>query len=391
MITIIKNITVYSPEYLGKKDVVIAGESFEGIYDNVNVPKDFLKCLVVDGSNKIMFPGFIDGHVHIIGGGGEQGFTTRTPEIKFTDITSAGITTVVGCLGTDNICRTLSILLAKAKELEELGITTYCYTGSYEIPVKTLTGRIKEDIMLIDKFIGVGEVALSDHRSSQPTFEEFIKVLSEARVGGLLSGKCGIVNVHMGAGRSGLEYILSAINDTEIPASQVLPTHLNRNTELFYEGVKYVKLGGYIDLTTSSNPEFLEPGEITASKGLKLYLDEDLPIEHITFTSDGNGSLAEFDKRGKEVGMGICDVRTLYGEVKKAIKEENIPIETAIKVITSNVADLLKLSGKGRIKKDNSADFVIVDEDSLDIIDVYAKGKCLVKDNKIIVKGVFEK
>ena len=147
MITIIKNITVYSPKYLGKKDIVIAGEKFEGIYDNINIPKDFVECFVIDGSKKIIMPGFIDGHVHIIGGGGEQGFTTRTPEIKFTDLISAGITTVVGCLGTDNVCRDLKTLLAKANELQELGITTYCYTGSYEIPVISLTGRIKKDIM----------------------------------------------------------------------------------------------------------------------------------------------------------------------------------------------------------------------------------------------------
>lgn len=378
MITIIKNITVYSPEYLGKKDIVIAGEKFEGIYDNINIPKDFVECFVIDGSKKIIMPGFIDGHVHIIGGGGEQGFTTRTPEIKFTDLISAGITTVVGCLGTDNVCRDLTTLLAKANELQELGITTYCYTGSYEIPVISLTGRIKKDIMLIDKFIGVGEIAVSDHRSSQPTFNEFIRVLSEARVGGLLSGKCGIVNVHIGAGKNRLKYLVSAIKDTEIPASQILPTHLNRNIDLFYEGLEYVKSGGYIDLTTSSNPKFLEPGEITASKALKIYLNEGLPIEHVTFTSDGNGSMAEFDDEGKEVGIGICSVKTLYDEVKRAIKEENIPMEIALKVVTSNVADLLKLSDKGRIKEDNSADFLIVDQDSLDIESVYAKGKCLI-------------
>ena len=105
MITVIKNINVYAPKALGKKNVVIAGDKFEGVYDELSIPDDFININIIDGSGKIMLPGFIDAHIHLIGGGGEGGFTTRTPELRFTDISSAGITTVVGCLGTDNVCR----------------------------------------------------------------------------------------------------------------------------------------------------------------------------------------------------------------------------------------------------------------------------------------------
>ena len=38
MITVIKNINVYVPEKLGKKDVVIVNDKIEGIYDNLNIP-----------------------------------------------------------------------------------------------------------------------------------------------------------------------------------------------------------------------------------------------------------------------------------------------------------------------------------------------------------------
>jgi beta-aspartyl-dipeptidase (metallo-type) len=93
-----------------------------------------------------------------------------------TDITKAGVTTVVGCLGTDGCTRTMSNLLAKAKGLEEEGITTYVYTGSYQVPVRTVTGSIMDDVILLDKVIGCGEIAISDHRSSQPTKEEFAKI-----------------------------------------------------------------------------------------------------------------------------------------------------------------------------------------------------------------------
>lgn len=388
MITIIKSVEVYAPEYLGEKHIVILGDKIGYIYDDINIPKDFIPIKIIEGKGRILFPGFIDSHVHITGGGGEGGFSTRTPEIKLTDLTTAGITTVVGCLGTDGVCRNPSDLIAKAKALEDEGLNTYCYTGSYGVPVRTLMGSINEDIMLIDKYIGVGEVAISDHRSSQPTFEQFVHLAAQARVAGMLSHKAGIVNVHLGDGKKKLEMLFNLLKETDIPPSNILPTHINRDEKLFEEGIKYVNEGGYIDLTTSSD-EGHENGELTASEGLKKFLDKGMPIEHITFSSDGNGSMPIFDEDGNIKKMKICSVETLYSEVKKAILNYNIPIEKAIKVITSNVADLLQLSNKGRIRSGFDADFVMVKKDTLAISEVCAKGKLLVEEGIPIVRGVY--
>ena len=389
MITVIKNINVYAPEKLGKKDVVIVNDKIEGIYDNLNIPDNFVNISVIDGKGKILFPGFLDCHVHIIGGGGEGGFKTRTPEISIVSLIEAGITTVVGCIGTDGICRNMRSLIAKANGLEEEGITSYCYTGSYEIPVKTITESIKGDLMMVDKIIGVGEVALSDHRSSQATYQDFVNTVAQARVGGILSGKAGIVNVHLGDGARRLEYLFKVIEETEIPPTQLLPTHINRSDKLFKVGIEYCKKGGFIDLTTSSDPRFLEPGELRACEGLTLLLKNGVDIKHITFSSDGNGSMPVFDNDGKLVGLGICSVETLYREVKDSIKEYNVPIEDAIKVITSNVAEVLKLNNKGKIEKERDADLVIVNEDTLDIDMVIAKGKIVVKDGNTTIKPTF--
>ena len=390
MITVIKNIHVYAPEDLGIKDVVITSNKIEGIYDNVEIPNNFVAIEIIDGKGKLLYPGFIENHVHILGGGGEGGFKTRTPEMQLSTLIEAGVTTVVGCIGTDGVCRNMRSLIAKAKGLEEEGITTYCYTGSYEIPVKTITDSIKGDMMMVDKVIGVGEVALSDHRSSQATFQDFVNTVASARVGGLLSGKAGIVNVHLGNGARKLEYLSKLIDETEIPPTQVLPTHINRSDKLFYEGELYAKKGGFIDLTTSSDPNFLEPGEIRAGEGLSTLLRNGVDIEHITFSSDANGSMPKFDEQGHLVGLGICSVSSLYREVKESIKEHKVPIEEAIKVITSNVANILKLDNKGRITGGRDADFVIVDEESLDIDMVIAKGKIVVEKGEAVVKGTFE-
>lgn len=391
MISIIKGSKIYAPKLLGIKDILIAGGEIVGIYDDLNIENKLLDIEIIDGKNKLLFPGFIDNHVHIIGAGGEGGYNTRTPEIQLSTLIKAGITTVVGCIGTDGVCRSGEALIAKVKALKQEGISAYCLTGSYEVPVRTITNSIKRDLMLIDEVIGVGEIAISDQRSSQPNFDSFIGLVAQSRVGGLLSNKAGIVNVHLGDGKRKLNYIFDVIDKTEIPATQLLPTHINRNGKLFEDGLEYVKRGGFIDLTTSCDLDNLGEGEIRAGEGLKQYIDKKLPIEHITFSSDGNGSMPEFDDEGNLIDYKICSVETLYREVKFAITEEKVPIEEAIKVVTSNVAKILKLEKKGTIKCGNDADLVMVDENSLDIDMVFAKGRKMMDNGEVIVKGTYEK
>jgi beta-aspartyl-dipeptidase (metallo-type) len=290
---LIKNIEVYAPEKIGEKDVLITGNKIYKISNEISLNTN-LKIKVIDGKNKILIPGFIDSHVHILGGGGEGGYKTRTPEITLTDLTKHGITTVIGCLGTDGTTRTMSNLIAKAKGLKEEGISCYIYTGSYQFPVKTLTQNIQDDIILIEEIIGVGELALSDHRSSHPSIEDLVKVASQARVGGILSNKAGIINIHLGDGKDNFSKILQVVENTEIPITQFLPTHCTRNPKVFEEALKYAKKGGYIDFTTSTTHKFLENGETKCSKALKITLEKNIPIENITFTSDGQGSLPKF-------------------------------------------------------------------------------------------------
>ncbi|MCM2532818.1 beta-aspartyl-peptidase [Neobacillus pocheonensis] len=390
MLTLIKNGEVYAPYYLGRKDILIADDKIVFIDDRIAVPENFAPIQIIDAENLLVVPGFIDSHVHIIGGGGEGGFKTRTPELMLTDITTAGITTLVGLLGTDGTTRKMESLLAKARALEEEGVSCFIHTGSYQVPVKTLTGKIEDDIILIDKIIGVGEIAISDHRSSEPTFEELAKVAAAARNGGILSGKAGIIEVHVGDGDGKLSLLHEIADKTNIPIRHLHPTHINRNEELFKAGIDYAKRGGYVDFTTSTIPQFLEEGEVKCSKALRTMLDAGVPVGHITFSSDGQASLPFFDSNGEFAGLQVGKVSSLFNEVRDSVLEEGIPLETALEVITSNPSHVLKLSNKGSIQTGKDADIVLLQKDTLAISTVIARGQAMVEKGITLIKGTFE-
>ncbi|MGD6844269.1 beta-aspartyl-peptidase [Bacillus infantis] len=390
MLTLIRNGNVYAPDHIGKKDILLTGNKIGYIKDHIDLPEGFAEIRIIEAEGKLIVPGFIDAHVHIIGGGGEGGCRTRTPELQLTDATLAGITTIVGVIGTDGTTRTMPSLIAKARALEEEGITCYVQTGSYQVPVKTLTGKIEDDIILIDKIIGAGEIAISDHRSSQSTVEELAKIASAARIGGMLSGKAGIVNIHVGDSYDHLKLIEDVVEQTDIPLRQFYPTHINRNPHLFEEGIRYAKRGGYVDFTTSSIPKFQEEGEVKCSRGLKRMLDAGVGISQITFTSDAQGSLPDFNEAGELIGMKVGKIFSLYSEVRDSILLEDIPLDQAIRVITKNPADILKLPHKGSIEAGRDADLVILYPDNYQIDIVIAMGRTMVEGGKAIVKGTFE-
>lgn len=393
LVIIIRNVSVYKPDPVGIKDVLVLGDKIAAIEDKIDIDfNGLVEVKEIDGTGKILVPGFIDCHVHILGGGGEGGFATRTPEASLSDLTRAGVTTVVGTLGTDGIARDINALLAKARGLEEEGITTFIYTGSYRLPLRTLTGDIMKDIMSIDKIIGIGEIAISDHRSGQPSFEEFSKAVADARVAGMLSGKAGIVNVHLGDGPRKLELINRVVEETEIPVTQFLPTHINRSEELFEEGIKFAKGGGCIDFTASEDPDFWEEedGEVRFSKGLKRLLNEGVSLDNFTLSSDGQGSLPLFNEKKEFIGLGVGKSTSLIIGIKECVLRENIPLEIAIRAVTTNPAKILKLRGKGKIEKNFDADLSLLDKDTLDIDTVIAKGKVMVQNKEIKVYGTFE-
>lgn len=386
MMILFKKCTVYAPELLGPMDVLVGEGKILAIENEIECPANF-PCETVQGDGLKMIPGLIDSHVHIAGAGGEGGPATRTPELKLSQMLEGGITTVIGCLGTDGFTRSVESVLMKAKSLRGEGVSAWIYTGSYQVPTPTILGDVGKDIALIDEVIGVGEIALADHRSSCPTAEELLRIAEHARVGGLLGGKAGIVNFHMGDARSTFSVIYQVIQKSQLKKTQFLPTHCNRNNYLLEDAKTYGKKG-YVDITTSSY-HFNPNKEIKASKAIVSLIEAEVPLQNITMTSDGCGSIPEFDAEGFLIQLHIAEPKTIFNELLDLVNEENWPLENALKLVTSNVADILKLHHKGRISVGKDADLVLLNNDN-EIYYMIANGNIMIKEGTQVKFGLFE-
>ncbi len=360
MMILFTNSEVYSPDHLGPMDVLVAGTQVVAVAKKITPPEG-LDVEVIDGKGLHLLPGLIDSHVHIAGAGGEGGPASRTPEMPLSRMLEAGVTTVVGCLGTDGLTRDLRSVLMKAKGLRAEGVSAYMYTGAYQVPTPTILGDVGKDISMIEEVIGTGEIALSDHRSSTPTVSELIRLAAHSRVGAMLGGKSGIVNIHMGDAGNPFQPLYDAVNLSELKLTQFLPTHCNRNEYIFEDAKEYGK-HGYVDFTTSSYPIFPDE-EIKPSKGIMELLNAGVPLDHITMSSDGAGSLPQFDEKGELVKLESGGLKSMMDELRDCVLEERLPLEKALQPVTANVADILKLRGKGRVAPGKDADLVLVDKD----------------------------
>lgn len=389
ILTLIRNANIYQPKPLGQKDVLLGGRQILAIGDDLSLHGSLPDIEVFDAKGLYLFPGLIDQHVHMAGGGGEGGFHYRTPEISLSHITTAGVTTLVGVLGTDGVTRTTRELLAKAQALDFEGVSTYIYCGAYQIPTRTITGMPRSDIVLIDKVIGVGEIAISDTRSSHPSGQELAELASEARVGGLLSGKAGVVHLHVGDDDTKLGILFDLIQKTELPKSVFTPTHLNRNPDLLEDGVRYGLEGGFVDITSGIRPDEHDHISVKPSKAIRKLLDAHVKPGLITMSSDSNGSSPIFNDAGKLVAMGIGSIATLWEETVDTIVQEEVPIDIALAIVTKHVARVLKLGHKGQVKVGMDADLLLCDR-SFKIQHVFCKGRIMVENEKPVVFGTFE-
>jgi beta-aspartyl-dipeptidase (metallo-type) len=374
MVKIIKNAEVYSPEYLGRKDILIGGEKILAIGENIEI--NLKDAVLIEAQGKIVTPGLIDQHIHLTGAGGKHAFSSMTPEISVCELIQCGTTTVMGMLGTDGITRSLQGLYAKVKGLEQEGISAYMLTGFFGYPTSTMLDSVLEDIIFIDKVIGC-KTAISDERASFPTENELLKLLRQVHVGGLTAGKGGILHVHLGALESRMDILLDLVKKDHFPIRHISPTHVGRTKALFEQAIEFAKLGGMIDISTGGTKYDLPYKQV-------LYaLEKGVSINNMTFSSDGNAGMAKRDENGIIVHLYKAPVDLNLKQVILLIQEAGMSISDAFKLITTNPARNLSLSHKGKVATGFDADLCFFDP-QFNLTDVISRGNVMMKDCEII-------
>ncbi len=385
VLTLLRNAEVYAPVPLGRLDVLVAAGQVVGLGRDLAPPQG-VATNEVDLVGRRLVPGLLDGHVHLTGGGGESGPASRVPPLELSALARAGITTCVGLLGTDTTTRTMESLVARTLGLREEGLSAYCWTGGYAVPPATLTGSVRRDIVFVEPIVGAGEIAISDHRSSQPTLEELVRLAADCHVGGLMSGKAGVLHLHLGDGPRGLELVRRALAETELPPQVFHPTHVNRQRRLFDEAIELAGKGVTVDVTAYAVDE-ADPG-LSAVDAIDRWLTAKLPPERLTCSSDGAGCLPVFDGEGRVLRMDVGRPGEL-ADALRALLLRGRALEDILPFFTTNVARLLRLPGKGRVRVGGDADLVVLGEAG-EVKDVMARGRWLVRGGDPVVRGPFE-
>jgi beta-aspartyl-dipeptidase (metallo-type) len=245
---------------------------------------------------------------------------------------------------------------------------------------------VRDDIVFIDPIIGVGELAISDHRSSQPTLDELLRIAADCHVGGLMSNKAGVLHLHLGDGTRGLDLVRRALEGSELPARVFHPTHVNRQPRLFEEAMALAGRGVTLDVTAF--PPADDDPALSAVAAIEAWLDAKLPAERLTCSSDGAGCLPVFDGDGRLVSMDIGQPSTLALTLATLLRRRDPTV--VLPMFTSNVAKLLRLPRKGQLEPGFDADLVVLDEIGMPR-DVMARGRWLVRGGKRVVYGPFER
>ena len=378
--TLIRHAHVFAPTILGVTDVLLVNGKIAAIGENLTPNLPDLE--VIDAKGLILTPGFIDQHIHVTGGGGEGGPKTRTPELMLSELIACGTTSVVGVSGTDGTSRSIPNLLAKVRALQEEGVSAWMYTSNYAYPPTLLTDSVKNDLFFVPEVLGV-KIAMGDHRSSFPTEEEVLRLLTQIRVGAMVAGKLGVLHIHLGNIPGPFE-IFKEIAKKGFPIGHIRPTHCARDKKVFEAAIEFGTQGGYVDITTGGSCAVGTPAD-----GIVTALQGGVPLSHLTLSTDGHGSVPRFNDKGEMVGLGVGGVNANLRELKRLVGDLGISLVDAISLVTINPARALHLPGKGEVKVGFDADVNLFTE-SMDLVHVFAKGQQMMRSGEVIVKGTFE-
>lgn len=366
MVIVIENGEVFTPAAVGHADVLLMRNCIEkvGAVDREALARLDLETEFIDATDCLVVPGLIDPHEHLLGGSGEKGFRSQTPELHLSEIVCAGITTVIGCLGVDTTMKTLPGLLARAKALKEEGLCAWIWSGGYNVPPTTITNSIRNDILFIEEVIGVGEIAIADERSTDPTAHELARVVNDAYVGGMLSRKAGVAHFHVGDGESRLQLLRQLLDDFRTPPETIYPTHVERSEKLMDEAIELTRRGCFVDIDVVN--EDLE-------KWVTYYFDHDGDPAQLTVSSDAS----------------ISSPSNILNQLRACVQGSAFDLEQLLPLVTQNTARALKLDNQGALEPGKVANVLVLDRKTLELKDVIARGRRVMKEGKVSAEEAF--
>jgi beta-aspartyl-dipeptidase (metallo-type) len=391
LFTVIRGGEIFAPESVGRREILISGERIlaigEGFADKT-APLGGAR--VIDATGRKVVPGFIDQHLHLLGGGDFEGPLGRVPELHVSWITEGGVTTAVGIMGIDMESKGLHGLLVKARELERSGLTTFIYTGAFPVPSPYLTRSVRADIVLIDKVLGV-KVAISEDTYPNLSLPDLARLAGELKLAAGISGKAAVMHCHTGRNPRRLEPIFDLLDQVGLSIRQIVPTHVNRRQPDMHEHVvRFARMGGTVDFSANLCQRCGSVTGLNPDEAVRRALDAGVPLDQITLSSDANVSMPLLDGQDHVVGLHNASPRILHREWLHIIRTNRLSLPQALPLVTTNVARVLGIGDrKGSLAAGKDADIVLLTEDLM-VDTVIARGQVMVRDGHAVVRGPFE-